>query len=65
MTTEKKMHFTDKQLDQMRYEIAHPEYAEQKNRIIENCKKMFKEQGRDFDAEYQEFLKTGKTKDDF
>ena len=54
--------FSEKQIDQMRYELEHPEAMQkrieeekEKEAFIENTKKMFAEQGRDFEKEFQEW----------
>ena len=54
--------FSETMLDQMRYEIEHPEVMQKRvdrekeeNEFIENTKKMFKAQGRDFEKEFEEW----------
>jgi hypothetical protein len=58
------MNFTNEQIEQMRYELEHPEEMQkrieedkQREEFIETTKRMFKEQGRNFDKEYQDWLK--------
>lgn len=56
--------FTDSEIDRMRYELDHPEVMKKRikeeNQVhvfIKSTKKMFVDQGRDFDKEFQEYLK--------
>ena len=56
--------FTDAMIDQMRREVENPEIMKARierenpaNEFITNTKKMFLEDGRDFDKEFEEWQK--------
>jgi len=55
------MKFTQQQIDQMRFELEHHE--EIKN-LINTTRRMFIEQGRDFDKEFEQWEKKKKEKND-
>jgi len=54
------MKFTEKELDRMRFELEHHE--EIKN-LIDATRRMFIEQGRDFDKEFEQWEKEKKSKE--
>lgn len=56
--------FTNEQIERMRYELEYPEEMQKRidkekemNAFIEATKRRFKEEGRDFNKEYQQWLK--------
>jgi hypothetical protein len=60
--SEENMRFTEVLLDQMREELANPALMRQRiaeremaNKMVERCKQMFVEEGRNFDAEFAEY----------